>query len=301
MRRSLCLTSVMLGLLAAAPRAARAQLPNSNDVLGYVMGYSIGVYFNNAVKLARPRAAAFRLGLDDALAGMVQVDLSEWQGKMGPLLERDAKTPAPVPAANAILAADVDKVAYMIGARLAPKVASLGLTARSLDYLRRGFEDGLVGTKARFAMPSASAKLEAAWQREPEAAQDGDAGPEAEAGAIASRKRPQRLRGGLMSSLRAGKGRKPDRRGLVKVRLEGKLADGTVVVPSRTGTMVIAQLIPCLRDALPRMAVGESAELICPSAFGPRGVPGRVPPAATVVFTVELLDLASPIAPEVLP
>lgn len=299
MRRSLCLTSVMLGLLAAAPRAAQAQLPTPNDMLGYVMGYSIGVYFNNAVKLARPRAAAFRLGLDDAIAGRLQVDLGEWQAKMGPLLERDARSPAPAPAAKTILTADVDKVAYTIGARLAPKVASLQLGARSLDWLRRGLDDSLAGTKARFALASASAKLEAAWQREPEAEQDGDVGPEA--AASASRKRPQRVRGGLMSSVRAGKGRKPERRGLVKVRIEGKLADGTVVVPAKTTTTVIAQLIPCLREALPRMAVGESAELTCPAAFGARGVPGRIPPAATVLFTVELLDLASPIAPEVLP
>ena len=48
------------------------------------------------------------------------------------------------------------------------------------------------------------------------------------------------------------------------------------------------------------MALKEKAELICPPqyAYGDDGVPPYVPPSETVSFTVELLDIGRPMAPE---
>lgn len=41
------------------------------------------------------------------------------------------------------------------------------------------------------------------------------------------------------------------------------------------------------------MSVGESAQLTCtsPFAYGRRGIPGAIPPNATLVFDVELIKI----------
>jgi FKBP-type peptidyl-prolyl cis-trans isomerase FkpA len=52
-------------------------------------------------------------------------------------------------------------------------------------------------------------------------------------------------------------------------------------------------VIPCWTEGVQKLKVGGSALLTCPSqtAYGPRGVPGLVPPNATLHFEVELLAI----------
>lgn len=52
-------------------------------------------------------------------------------------------------------------------------------------------------------------------------------------------------------------------------------------------------VIPCWTTGVQKLKVGGSAILTCPSqtAYGPRGVPGLVPPNATLHFEVELLAI----------
>ena len=52
-------------------------------------------------------------------------------------------------------------------------------------------------------------------------------------------------------------------------------------------------VIPCWTEGVQTMKVGEKARLVCPSklAYGSRGIPGTIPPDATLVFEVELLEI----------
>jgi FKBP-type peptidyl-prolyl cis-trans isomerase FkpA len=52
-------------------------------------------------------------------------------------------------------------------------------------------------------------------------------------------------------------------------------------------------VIPCWTEGVQKLKVGGSAVLTCPSqtAYGPRGVPGLVPPNARLHFEVELLAI----------
>jgi FKBP-type peptidyl-prolyl cis-trans isomerase FkpA len=52
-------------------------------------------------------------------------------------------------------------------------------------------------------------------------------------------------------------------------------------------------VIPCWTEGVQKLKVGGSAMLTCPSqtAYGPRGIPGVVPPNSTLHFDVELLAI----------
>ncbi len=49
------------------------------------------------------------------------------------------------------------------------------------------------------------------------------------------------------------------------------------------------QVVPCFETGLRKMKKGAHAILRCPSemAYGPKGVPGKIPPNATLVFDVK--------------
>ena len=52
------------------------------------------------------------------------------------------------------------------------------------------------------------------------------------------------------------------------------------------------QVIKCWDQGITMMKKGEKALLTCPHemAYGPRGIPGSIPPKATLIFEVELLN-----------
>lgn len=67
---------------------------------------------------------------------------------------------------------------------------------------------------------------------------------------------------------------------------ENSYAAGTPVSVS------IPTAIPCWREALTQMNKGSKSMVVCPpsTAYGSAGAPPSVPPDATVVFQIELLD-----------
>ena len=52
------------------------------------------------------------------------------------------------------------------------------------------------------------------------------------------------------------------------------------------------QVIKCWDEGITQMQKGEKAILTCPHdyAYGTRGIPGTIPPKATLIFEVELLN-----------
>jgi FKBP-type peptidyl-prolyl cis-trans isomerase len=86
----------------------------------------------------------------------------------------------------------------------------------------------------------------------------------------------------------------------VKVHYTGKLEDGTVFdssIPRNepfTVKLGAGQVIPGWEVGLLGMKVGEKRTLtIAPEmAYGPEGIPGVIPGNATLVFDVELMDIA---------
>ncbi|MEM5430885.1 FKBP-type peptidyl-prolyl cis-trans isomerase [Cupriavidus oxalaticus] len=124
----------------------------------------------------------------------------------------------------------------------------------------------------------------------------GPAGPGASAPAAAAA--PQTLPSGMtIQHLVKGTGASPKATDTVQVHYRGTLADGTEFDSSYKRGQPISfplnRVIPCWTEGVQAMQVGGKAKLTCPAstAYGARGVPGTIPPNATLTFEVVLLGI----------
>ncbi|MBQ4314042.1 MAG: FKBP-type peptidyl-prolyl cis-trans isomerase [Lentisphaeria bacterium] len=94
-----------------------------------------------------------------------------------------------------------------------------------------------------------------------------------------------------------GSGRKPAASDKVKVHYTGKLTDGTVFDSSvQRGEPIdfaLNQVIAGWTEGVQLMAAGSKYEFFIPSnlAYGDRGAGNAIPPGATLIFEVELLEV----------
>ncbi|NNF57913.1 MAG: hypothetical protein HKN04_06695 [Rhodothermaceae bacterium] len=79
----------------------------------------------------------------------------------------------------------------------------------------------------------------------------------------------------------------------VTVNYTGTLEDGTVFDQAQGATFNLAQTIPGFRDGVAGMRIGEQRTFVVPpeQGYGAQGVPGTIPPNATLTFEVELVDV----------
>ena len=101
----------------------------------------------------------------------------------------------------------------------------------------------------------------------------------------------------LITPLKEGAGASLKSSDSVKVHYRGVLVDGKEFDSSygrgQPATFPLNRVIPCWTEGVQLMKVGGKAKLVCPSklAYGSQGVPGTIPPDATLVFEVELLEI----------
>ena len=101
----------------------------------------------------------------------------------------------------------------------------------------------------------------------------------------------------VITTLKEGSGASPKSTETVKVHYRGVLENGKEFDSSygrgQPATFPLNRVIACWTEGVQTMKVGGKAKLVCPAklAYGSRGVPGTIPPDATLVFEVELLEI----------
>jgi FKBP-type peptidyl-prolyl cis-trans isomerase FkpA len=89
-------------------------------------------------------------------------------------------------------------------------------------------------------------------------------------------------------------GKKPAVENCVEVKYHGKfLKDGKTFDKNDNIAFSLQQVIRGWTLSIPKLGIGDSATFYIPStlAYGPRGIPGAIPPDAILVFDVTLLNV----------
>ena len=202
-----------------------------------------------------------------------------------------------VPQGTSATQTEDEKTFYAMGQTMGRAISGWQLTPAELESLKKGIVDG-VAAQVDFDTTTWEPKIQALAQgRMTRAAQALKAKGQAFLDKAAQESGAVKTASGLVyRTLKPGSGASPSDSNTVKVHFEGKLADGHVFDSSlKRGqpiTFTVGQVLPCWREGVQRMKVGERAQTACPSdlAYGDRGRP-PVPGGAAVSFEFELLEI----------
>jgi FKBP-type peptidyl-prolyl cis-trans isomerase FkpA len=195
-------------------------------------------------------------------------------------------------------ATDEKEALYAMGAILGAKVSGYALSPKELQIVQRGFADAAANRKLMLRDPDLEEwgpKVEAVVGRRtnPRVAAEKDRGRKV-AQQMAKERGAETLPSGVVVvTERQGDGPQPAAADRVRVKYEGRLADGKSFDSSDSAEFPLNQVISCWTQGVQRIKVGGKARLVCPSAtaYGDQGRPPQIPPGATLVFTVELLGI----------
>ncbi|MBP5319011.1 MAG: FKBP-type peptidyl-prolyl cis-trans isomerase [Paludibacteraceae bacterium] len=193
----------------------------------------------------------------------------------------------------------MEKVSYALGMSIGNNLQSSGIAGVNLEQFTQGVQDVLEHRKTVLSADEAKKVLDEFFQALANKinAQNKEAGSaflaknKQEAGVI-------ELPSGLQYKvLTEGKGRKPAATDRVRCHYKGSLLDGTVFDSSydrgEPAVFGVNQVIAGWVEALQLMGEGAKWRLFIPSdlAYGERGAGAAIPPHATLVFDVELLNV----------
>ena len=197
------------------------------------------------------------------------------------------------------LADDQAKTLYTLGQLVSRSLASFSLTPAELEQVKAGLEDGVLGRQSRVELATYAPRIEA-LQLERQAAiaaRQRESGEKYLAGAAGETGATRSASGVVTTPLQPGTGASPKATDRVRVHYEGRLVDGSVfdssVQRGEPATFRLDEVIPCWTEALQQVKVGGRVRIGCPSsvAYGDEGRPPTIPPGATLVFDVQLLDI----------
>ena len=204
-------------------------------------------------------------------------------------------------AADPELKTDDDKTFYALGLVLANQLGAFRMTGAELEIVKAGLTDGTLKKPAKVELEAFGPKIKPLA----EARQAAAAGEEKKKGkayldTMAAKPNIKKTGSGMLyETVTEGTGKSPGPTDKVKVNYKGTLIDGKVFDASEKhggpSTFGLDQVYKCWTEGLQLMKTGGKAKLYCPAelAAGDRGQ-GEVPPGATLIFEVELLEIVAP-------
>lgn len=204
-----------------------------------------------------------------------------------------------VPAISASkLKTEEQKTLYGVGLVIARQLAVFNLTPRELKLVKRGISDGVLGRKPRVDFAEYSKK-----SQELGIARRNTYGKQLETRAGKFMDEASRQTGAVKTAsgliylpLLEGQGNNPVETDKVKLHYRSTLIDGKEMDSSykrgKPDEAPLNEFLKCLTEGVQMMKPGGKARLVCPSETGfGKGGSGIIPPNATLVFDVELLEV----------
>lgn len=210
--------------------------------------------------------------------------------------------PLPAAAADQPLASDDDKTLYALGFAMSQSLTMFKLSEADLRLVERGLADGALGRGAEVPMEAFGPRIDELLKaRLAAVTEEEKRGGEAYLAEAATRPGAVRTDSGLVyQEMQPGSGAVPQPTDVVKIHYHGTFRDGRVfdssVEAKQPATFQLNGVVPCFAEGVQRMKVGGKARLVCPPelAYGERGAPPGIPPGATLIFEVELLEIVPP-------
>ena len=191
------------------------------------------------------------------------------------------------------------KTLYALGVLMSQSLTTFDLKPEELAQVQKGLSDGVGGVKSDIKAEDYIPKVQALQQARmavvaEKAAAEGVAFLDKAAKETGATKTAS---GMVIKQTKPGTGASPAASDQVKVHYEGRLIDGKVfdssIARGEPATFPLSGVIACWTEGVQTMKVGGKAQLVCPAnlAYGANGSPPTIPPQATLVFDVELLDI----------
>ena len=191
------------------------------------------------------------------------------------------------------------KTLYALGVLMSQSLSTFDLKPEELAQVQKGLADGVGNVKSDVKAEEYIPKVQALQQARmavvaEKAAAAGVAfldNAAKEAGATKT------ATGIVIKHTKPGTGASPAATDQVKVHYEGRLIDGKVfdssIARNEPATFPLSGVIACWTEGVQTMKLGGKAQLVCPAnlAYGPNGSPPTIPPQATLVFDVELIEI----------
>lgn len=200
----------------------------------------------------------------------------------------------------------MDKVSYALGLGIGQQLAQMGASDLNIDDFADAIKDVINGNELKVPHKDAQTIVQEYFRQQEErinairAEQGKAAKAEGEIFLAENGKKEGvvTLKSGLQYEvLREGNGKKPKATDQVKCHYEGTLINGQVFDSSykrnEPAVFPLNQVIPGWTEGLQLMQEGAKYRFYIPYilAYGESGAGGSIPPFATLIFDVELLEV----------